>query len=98
MISLKTWTHGAITIEGLDTHDEFTEERGEPIEDLLTIPLHDSNPHHAVHIGSRLEEPLKWQLINFLWKNANVFVWSPIDRPGIGFEVMVHQLEVDHLH
>lgn len=37
-------TSGTIPIEGLDTRNELTEEQGKPIEDLITIPQHDSNP------------------------------------------------------
>lgn len=66
MVSLQTRTPSAILAEGLDTHDEFIEERGKPAEDLLTVPQHDGNSHLAVHIGSRLDEPLKQQLILFL--------------------------------
>lgn len=65
-ISLQTQIPGTIPIEGLDIHDEFIDERGEPVEDLLAIPLHDGNLRHAVCIDSRLEELLKQQLINFL--------------------------------
>ena len=30
-------------IDGLDTHDDLAEKRGEPIEDLITISLNDGN-------------------------------------------------------
>lgn len=65
MVSLQTRIPSAIPIEGPDTCDEFIEERGEPINNLLTIPLHDDNMQHAVCIGLRLDEPLK-QLLNFI--------------------------------
>lgn len=41
MVSLQAWTFDTILIEGLDTHDEFTKERGEPAKDLVNVPLHD---------------------------------------------------------
>ena len=41
-------------IDGLDTRDDLAEERGEPIEDLVSIPLNDGNEEHVVKIGSNL--------------------------------------------
>lgn len=38
----------AFLIEGLDIRDELVGEREEPMEDLVTIPLHDANPHHTI--------------------------------------------------
>lgn len=49
MVSLQTQAPKAVPVEGLDTCDELTEERGELAEDLLTIPLHDGNSQH-VHV------------------------------------------------
>lgn len=38
----------AFSIEGLDTKDELTKERGKPIEDLVAILLHDGDPQHSL--------------------------------------------------
>ena len=70
-------------IDGLDTRDDLTEERGEPIEDLVSIPLNDRNEEHVVKIGSNLREEVRTQLINFLQKNVDVFAWALTDMPEI---------------
>ena len=46
-------------IDGLDTHDDLTEERDEPIEDLVSIPLNDGNEEHVVKIDSNLGEEVR---------------------------------------
>ena len=43
-------------IDGLDACNDLTEERGGPIEDLVSIPLNDGNKEHVVKIGSNLGE------------------------------------------
>ena len=53
-------------VDGLDTHDDLTEEWGEPIEDLVSIPLNDGNEEHVVKISSNLGEEVRTRLINFL--------------------------------
>ena len=35
------------SIEWLDTHNELAEECGEPIEDIISVPLVDGNPEHS---------------------------------------------------
>lgn len=82
---------------GLDTKNEMAEERGKPVEDLLTIPLHNENPQH-VQIGSRVDKATKQQLVSFLQKNVSVFTWSPLGILGIEPEVMMHYLNVDPTH
>ena len=82
-------------VDGLDTHDDLTEERGGPIEDLVSIPLNDGNKEHVVKIGSNLGEEVRAQLIDFLQKNVDVFAWVLTDMPGIDAEVMEHRLTVD---
>ena len=53
-------------VDGLDTCDDLAEKWGEPIEDLVSIPLNDGNEEHVVKIGSNLGEEVRIQLINFL--------------------------------
>ena len=53
-------------VDGLDTCDDLTEERGTPIEDLVPIPLNDENAEHVAMIGSNLEEEVRMRLIGFL--------------------------------
>ena len=85
-------------VDGLDAHDDLIEERGGPIEDLVSIPLNDGNAEHVVKIGSNLGKEVRTQLINFLQKNTDVFTWAPTDMPGIDAEVMEHHLAVDPEH
>lgn len=59
MVSLQAQITSTIPIEGLDTHDELIKEQGKPLEDLLTISLHDGNPEHVIHVGSKLDETLR---------------------------------------
>lgn len=44
MVACKVKLLNAFPVEGLDTRDELAEERGEPVKDLITIPLYDGNP------------------------------------------------------
>ena len=85
-------------VDGLDTRDDLVEERDEPIEDLVPIPLNDGNEEHVVKIGSNLGEEVRTQLINFLQKNADIFAWVPTDIPGIDAEVLEHCLAIDPKH
>ncbi|EHA8586757.1 hypothetical protein COCNU_scaffold000892G000030 [Cocos nucifera] len=81
-------------MDGLDTRDDLSEER-EPIDDLEEIPLNDGNKEHTVQIGSNLKGEVRKQLVTFLQRNADVFVWMPADMPGINAEVIEHYLGVD---
>lgn len=71
------------------------EERGELVENLVTILLGDVNPHHIVWIGFKLDEAMRQQLVVFLQKDANVFTWSPMDMSCIEPELIMHRLNVD---
>ena len=46
-------------VDGLDTRDDLAEEWGEPIEDLVSIPLNDGNEEHVVKIGSNLGKEVR---------------------------------------
>ena len=54
------------SVEGLDTRYELVEEEGEPVEDLISIPLVDGNQKHMVQIRSNLDQIIKDQLTFFL--------------------------------
>ena len=85
-------------VDGLDACDDLTEERGGPIEDLVSISLNDGNAEHVAMIGSNLGEEVRTHLIDFLRKNVDVFAWVPTDMPEIDMEVMEHRLAVDPKH
>ncbi|KAG1330243.1 hypothetical protein COCNU_02G002110 [Cocos nucifera] len=82
-------------VDGLDVCDDLTEERGEPMEDLMVVLQNDGNIEHTVQIGFNLGEEVWKQLIAFLWKNADIFAWVPTDMPGIDAEIIKHRLAVD---
>ena len=82
-------------MDGLDVHDDLTEEQGEPINDLVIVSLNDGNKDHIVQINSNLREEVREQLIKFLWRNADIFAWVPTDMPEIDAEVMKYHLTVD---
>ena len=46
-------------VDGLVTHDDLAEEQGEPIEDLVSIPLNDGNEEHVVKIDSNLGKEVR---------------------------------------
>ena len=85
----------AYLVDGLDIWDELSKERERPVEDLETIPLNDGNKEHTVQIGSKLNQGTKKYLISFLQKNTDVFIWTPVDMPGIDPEVMTHRLSIN---
>ena len=47
---------------GLDACDDLIEERAQPIEDLLDVPLRREDPDQMVKIGSCLDEITKSRL------------------------------------
>ena len=64
----------AYLVDELNTRDELSEEWGKPVEDMEMISLNDGNKDHTIQIGSKFDQVIKWCLIFFLQKNANVFV------------------------
>ena len=66
----------------------------EPTETLEDILLDENNPKRCTRIGADLEEKNKKDLISFLKKNIDVFVWSHEDIPGIDPSVITHRLTV----
>ena len=65
------------------------------MEEIDEIPIFLDFPEHKVHIGARLTDPLKEQVISFLKTNHDCFAWSQEDMTGIDPEVVVHRLQVD---
>ena len=71
------------------------EQRGQPIEDLLSIQVHPTDPTKTTRIGALLMEDQRTKLQQFLMDNIDVFAWSHSDMPGIDPAFMVHQLRID---
>ena len=71
------------------------EQHGEPMEELVEIPLFEDDPSKTCKIGSSLTGQLHTDLINFLFDHHDIFAWSHEDMPSIDLEVIVHYLNID---
>ncbi|XP_020262483.1 uncharacterized protein LOC109838447 [Asparagus officinalis] len=68
--------------------------RTEPVEGLHKVPI-DQEGMKTIKTESRLVEPLRGVMVEFLKANTDVFVWRPDDMLGVPPEVMCHELAVD---
>ena len=68
-----------------------TTELTEVLED---IPLDDGDPKKFTKIETSMEKETKQDLIQFLRKSIDVFVWSHEDMPGIDPSVITHRLNM----
>ena len=71
-----------------------SEQRAEPVEELLSFPLKDG-PSWCIQIGSLLSEKEQGRLLTFLRHNADIFAWAASDMTRIPSEVIVHKLNID---
>ena len=53
-----------------------------PTEVLEDIPLDENNPEMYTRVGADMEEKTKKDLVQFLRKSIDVFVWSHEDMLG----------------
>ena len=83
----------SVNIEELDPRDDA--DWATPIEDLEPVELDDELPDRAINIGSLLDVGLYEELIQFLRKNLDMFVWCHKDLPGIDPQIMSHKLHVN---
>lgn len=74
----------------LDPRDEWLEQRGEPVEELVEVGLDPSRPERKIKIGSGLDKAIFEELLHVLRSHADIFAWSPQDMLGIDPGVMVH--------
>ena len=65
-----------------------------PSEALENISLDEDNLKRSTRVGVDLEEKIKKDLVRFIRKNIDVFVWSHEDMPGIDPGVITHRLNV----
>ncbi|XP_031263951.1 uncharacterized protein LOC116122187 [Pistacia vera] len=65
------------------------------IEKLLEIRVSEEDPTRVLKIGSILTREIDDNLIGFLKRNLNVFVWVYANMVGISPEVMCHRLHLD---
>ena len=66
-------------------------ESTEVLEDVL---LQEDDLEKFTRIGTGMKEKTKQDLVQFLRKSINVFVWSYEDMPGIDPSVIAHRLNV----
>ncbi|KAK3007246.1 hypothetical protein RJ639_016077 [Escallonia herrerae] len=83
----------ALIIE--DLREDTKMQRGEPVENLVSIEVYPGEEEKTVRIGSNLKEDTKLVLVNLLRTYADVFAWTAADMPGINPKVITHRLNVD---
>ena len=76
----------------LFSHDGFEERRVvvEPTEVLEDALLQEGDPEKFTRIGTSMKEKARKDLIQFLRKSINVFMWSHDNMPGIDPSVITH--------
>ncbi|KAK3022811.1 hypothetical protein RJ639_047060 [Escallonia herrerae] len=80
----------ALIIE--DLREDTKMQRGEPVEDLVSIEVYPGEENKMVRIGSNLKEDTKLELVNLLRTYADIFAWTAADMPGIDPEIITHRL------
>ncbi|KAK3003449.1 hypothetical protein RJ639_018209 [Escallonia herrerae] len=80
----------ALIIE--DLREDTKMQRGEPVEDLVSIEVYPREENKTVRIGSNLKENTKLELVNLLRTYADIFAWTAADMPGIDPEIITHRL------
>ncbi|XP_065628442.1 uncharacterized protein LOC136067087 [Quercus suber] len=71
-------------------------DEGAKCEDLVQV-LIGGNPERHFQIGSRIPQPEKDELIDFLKRNIDIFAWSTYEAPGVDPEFICHHLRVNPL-
>ena len=61
---------------------------------LEDIPLDENNPERYTRVGVDMEKKTKQDLVQFLKKSIDVFVWSHKGMPSIDPSVTTHRLNV----
>ncbi|KAK3018233.1 hypothetical protein RJ639_002767 [Escallonia herrerae] len=79
----------ALIIE--DLREDTKMQRGEPVEDLVSIEVYPGEENKTVRIGSNLKEDTKLELVNLLRTYADIFAWTATDMPGIDPEIITHR-------
>ena len=63
-------------------------------EDLVKVTIGD-DPEKFFHIGSRLPQQEKEELIEFLKQNIDIFAWNTYEALGVDLEFIFHHLNVN---
>ncbi|KAK3023824.1 hypothetical protein RJ639_044748 [Escallonia herrerae] len=69
-------------------------QRGEPVENLVSIEVYPGEKDKTVHIGLNLKENTKLELVNLLRTYADIFAWTAADMPEIDPELSVIKVAV----
>lgn len=65
---------------------------------MTEVRLDPSDPEQYFLLGSQLPETKRFDLLDFLLQNKEVFAWTPYEMPGIDPEITCHKLNVDPKH
>ena len=78
------------------TNDEHKGEKvtAEPTKVLKDVPLDEGDPEKFTKIGTIMEKETKQDLIQFLRKSTDIFMWSHEDMLGIDPSVITHRLNM----
>ncbi|KAK3004136.1 hypothetical protein RJ639_018990 [Escallonia herrerae] len=87
MTSCQSKNKEAIIIE--DLREDTKMQRGEPVEDHVSIEVYPRDEKKTVRISSNIKEDTKLELVNLLRTYADIFAWTTADMPGIDPEVAV---------
>ena len=79
----------SLNVEELDPRDYA--DRVTPVEELEAVVLDDELTNRAIYIGSLVNSRLRKELIQFLKKNQDVFVWYHKDMLGINPRITSHR-------
>lgn len=71
--------------------------QGEPIEELVEVPIDSALPNRTIRIGPILPKGLKGQLMTFLRENKDGSAWTDEEIPRIDPAMRVHRLNVDSI-
>ncbi|KAK3017633.1 hypothetical protein RJ639_003659 [Escallonia herrerae] len=80
----------ALIIEDLQENTKM--QKGEHVEDLVSIEVYPVEENKMVRIGLNLKEDTKLELVNLLRTYADIFAWTAADMPGIDPEIITNRL------
>ncbi|GAA0156742.1 hypothetical protein LIER_38337 [Lithospermum erythrorhizon] len=69
--------------------------RGEPHEELESIPFHEERSSRTFKICTKLAPVHRQDLISLIRQYEEVFAWGPEDMPGVDAGLFIYRLHVD---
>jgi hypothetical protein len=64
------------------------------VETAKVVQIDTEDPAKTVKIGTGLNPKLESELVDFLWRNKDIFTWSPVELLSISQEVTEHTLNI----